>query len=98
MSVFWAIVIGATTLVLIPLAFDWSKELRRRKAHDTPTVGDGSNAYINAYIAGGTDYLPGLGGHQSHDSHFAGACDSPGSDFGDCGDGGGGDGGGGGGD
>ncbi len=94
MNLFLAILIGASALVLIPLAFDWSRALRRRMAQDGMAAADNSGAYL----AGGTDYLPGLGGHQSHDSNFAGACDGHGSEFGDCGggEGSGGDGGGGG--
>lgn len=90
MNLFWAILIGASALVFIPLAFDWSRELRRPKRHEIASVGGGSNAFV----AGGAEYLPGLAGHQSHGSYFGGACDDHGSGFGDCGggDGGGGDG------
>ena len=96
MSLFLTILIALAALVFIPLAFDWSRELRRRKA----LGGLGTRDNSSAYLAGGTDILPGLSGYQSHDGSFAGACDSAGSEFGDCGggDGGGGGGGGGGGD
>jgi len=96
MSMFLTILIALAALVFIPLAYDWSREFRRRRAVGSLGARDNSSAYL----AGGTDILPGLGGHQSYDGSFTGTCDSAGSEFGDCGggDGGGGDGGGGGGD
>ncbi len=41
MNLFWAILIGASALVFIPLAFDWSRALRRWKRHEIVTAGDG---------------------------------------------------------
>lgn len=94
MSLFWIALVALAALLFIPLAFEWSKDFRRRNRTGLLPAGDGGSGYSGD----SSDYVPSSGAHHNHGGSANLACDTSGADFGNGGDCGGDGGGGGGGD